>query len=119
MTLLSSLIHPQLWTLPVGLFLGTAGLPHRPTVESDSDSVEIYIPKDEVSYDYLTYQTQSTSKDKIALLMRSSHIFPQRDILNRSSKSMQFDNYTLIVAVKKTATAQSDLYVKDGNLFDY
>jgi len=91
--------------------------------------VEIYIPKDEVSYDYLTYQTQSTSKgkglavatplDKIALLMRSSHIFPQRDILNRSSKSMQFDNYTLIVAVKKTATAQGDLYVKDGNWFYY
>ncbi|KAM5521524.1 glucosidase II alpha subunit [Fusarium oxysporum f. sp. phaseoli] len=51
--------------------------------------------------------------------MRSSHIFPQRDILNRSSKSMQFDNYTLIVAVKKTATAQGDLYVKDGNWFYY
>ncbi|KAI3576693.1 hypothetical protein IWW34DRAFT_629619, partial [Fusarium oxysporum f. sp. albedinis] len=111
------------------LFLGTAGLPHRPTVKSDSDSVEIYIPKDEVYYNYLTYQTQSTSKgkgltvatplDEITLLIRSSHVFPQRDILNRSSKSMQFNKYTLIMAVKKTATTQGNLYVKDGNLFDY
>ncbi|KAH7194941.1 hypothetical protein DER44DRAFT_815582 [Fusarium oxysporum] len=103
----------------VQLFLGIAGLPHRPTVKSDLDSVEIYIPKDEVDYNYLTYQTQSTSKDEIALLIGSSHVFPQRDIPNRPSKSMQFNKYTLIMAVKKTATAQGNFYVKDGNLFDY
>ncbi|KAH7190859.1 hypothetical protein DER44DRAFT_678545, partial [Fusarium oxysporum] len=88
-----------------------------------------YIPDDEVYYDYFTYQTQSTSSgkrltvatplDKMALLMRGGHVFPRCDIPRRSSKLMQFDDYTLLMAVGEATTAEGDLYVDNGNSFNY
>ncbi|KAM0241498.1 hypothetical protein ACHAP5_007537 [Fusarium lateritium] len=134
----SPIVKPMFYTHPSEegsfslddqLFLGTTGLLHKPTVEKDAVSVDIYIPDDEVYYNYFTYQTQPTFRgkrlavatplDKIALLMRGSHIFPRRDIPRRSSKLMQYDDYTLIVAVGKATTAEGDLYVDDGDSFDY
>ncbi|KAL6918721.1 hypothetical protein FSST1_002747 [Fusarium sambucinum] len=134
----SPIVKPMFYTHPSEegafglddqLFLGTTGLLHKPTVEKDANTVEIYIPDDEVYYDYFTYQTQSTSRgkklivstplDKMALLMRGGHVFPRRDIPRRSSQLMKFDDYTLIVVVGKATTAVGDLYVDDGDTFDY
>ncbi|PCD22025.1 hypothetical protein AU210_015827 [Fusarium oxysporum f. sp. radicis-cucumerinum] len=134
----SPIVKPMFYTHPTEegafdlddqLFLGTTGLLHKPTVDKNAESVHIYVPDDEVYYDYFTYQIQSTSKgkrltvatplDKTALLMRGGHIFPRRDIPRRSSKLMQLDDYTLVVSVGKAGTAEGELYVDDGDSFEY
>ncbi|KAG7149719.1 Glucosidase 2 subunit alpha like protein [Verticillium longisporum] len=81
------------FTIDDQLFVGSTGLLHKPVVEQNQVSVEIYIPDDEVYYDYFTYDVKSTSKgkrvsvatplEKLALLMRGGHIFARRDIPRR------------------------------------
>ncbi|KAH6691335.1 neutral alpha-glucosidase AB [Plectosphaerella plurivora] len=134
----SPIVKPMFYTHPTEegsfdiddqLFLGNTGLLHKPVVGKDIDSVDIYIPDDEVYYDYFTYQIQSTSKgkkltvstplEKTALLMRGGHIFPRRDTPRRSSKLMRFDDYTLVVNVGKTGVSEGELYADDGDSFDY
>ncbi len=68
-----------------------------PSSEQDKETADIWIPDDEVYYDYFTYDILSTSRgknvtvsaplDKIPLLMRGGHIFPRRDRPRRSSAS--------------------------------
>ncbi|KAM0332416.1 hypothetical protein ACHAQA_002696 [Verticillium albo-atrum] len=134
----SPIVKPMFYTHPTEegsfdlddqLFLGTTGLLHKPVVGKDVESVDIYIPDDEVYYDYFTYQTQTTTRgkrltlatplDKMAVLMRGGHVFPRRDTPRRSSKLMRFDDYTLVVSVGKLAISQGDLYVDDGDSFEY
>ncbi|KAH6693070.1 neutral alpha-glucosidase AB, partial [Verticillium dahliae] len=134
----SPIVRPLYWTHPSDeggftiddqLFVGSTGLLHKPVVEQNQESVEIYIPDDEVYYDYFTYDVKSTSKgkrvsvatplEKLALLMRGGHIFARRDIPRRSSHLMRFDDYTLVVAVNKVGNAEGELYVDDGDSFDY
>jgi len=112
------------------LFVGDTGLLVKPVVEKDKESVDIYIPDDEVYYDYFTYDVVPTHKhkyttiaaplEKIPLLMRGGHIFPRRDIPRRSSALMRFDDYTLVVTLPKSGGhAEGTLYVDDGDSFDY
>ncbi|KAJ2891410.1 putative glycoside hydrolase family 31 protein [Zalerion maritima] len=111
------------------LFVGSTGLLHKPVVQEGQETVDIYIPDDEVYYDYFTYDIISTQKgktttlaaplDKIPLLMRGGHIFPRRDTPRRSSGLMRFDDYTLVVSLANDGTAEGDLYVDDGESFDY
>ncbi|KAH8887369.1 hypothetical protein GQ53DRAFT_844236 [Thozetella sp. PMI_491] len=112
------------------LFLGGTGLLAKPIVEKDKESTDIWIPDDEVYYDYFTYEILSTHKgknttiaaplEKIPLLMRGGHIFPRRDQPRRSSQLMKFDDYTLVVTVPKDGKrAEGELYVDDGDSFDY
>jgi alpha 1,3-glucosidase len=134
----SPIVRPMFWTHPGEengfavddqLFVGSTGLLHKPVIEKDKDSVNIYIPDDEVYYDYFTYDILSTKKgqnttvsaplDRIPLLMRGGHVIPRRDIPRRSSQLMKFDDYTLVVTVSKDGTAEGELYVDDGDSFDY
>lgn len=134
----SPIIRPMLWTHPseeAGLpiddqfFLGSTGILVKPVVEKDKFSADIWIPDEEVYYDYFTYNVQKTQKgkhltvaaplDRIPMLLRGGHIVPRRDIPRRSSAMMRFDDYTLVVAVSKTGTAEGELYVDDGDSFDY
>ncbi len=67
----------------------------RPVVAKDADSADVYIPDDELYYDYFTYDLLPTHRHrnltvlaplhKIPLLMRGGHIFPRRDRPRRSS----------------------------------
>lgn len=134
------IIRPMFYTNPAEesgfavdnqFFVGETGLLHKPVVEKDKDSVDIYIPDDEVYYDYFTYDVAQTHKgrkttlaaplDKIPLLMRGGHVFARRDIPRRSSALMRFDPYTLVVTYPKAAggRAEGTLYVDDGDSFDY
>ncbi|KAM0269423.1 hypothetical protein ACHAQH_009751 [Verticillium albo-atrum] len=134
----SPIVRPMYWTHPSDeggftiddqLFVGSTGLLHKPVVEQNKESVEVYIPDDEVYYDYFTYEVKSTSKgkhvtvatplEKTALLMRGGHIFARRDIPRRSSHLMRYDDYTLVVTVNKAGNAHGELYVDDGDSFDY
>ncbi|KAJ6438266.1 alpha glucosidase II [Purpureocillium lavendulum] len=133
----SPIVRPMFWTHPEEesgfaiddqLFVGSTGLLVKPIVDQGKESTEIWIPDDEVYYDYTTYQTMSTKKgkhltvkaaiDQIPMLMRGGHIFPRRDIPRRSSTMMRFDDYTLVVSVSKSGSAEGELYTDDGDSFD-
>ncbi|KAF5123365.1 Glucosidase 2 subunit alpha [Metarhizium anisopliae] len=134
----SPIVRPMVWTHPSEesgfaiddqLFLGTTGLLAKPIVEQDKFSTDIWIPDDEIYFDYTTYQILKTQKNKrvtvdaaidsVPLLMRGGHIFPRRDIPRRSSAAMRFDDYTLVVTVSKDGSAEGDLYADDGDTFDH
>ncbi|ROT39009.1 neutral alpha-glucosidase AB [Sodiomyces alkalinus F11] len=134
----SPIVRPMFWTHPSEeagfavddqLFLGSTGLLHKPVVEKDTESVDMFIPDDEVYYDYFTYRLLPTAKgkrvtvaaplDRTGLLMRGGHIVPRRDTPRRSAQLMRFDDYTLVVAVNKAGTAEGELYVDDGDSYDY
>ena len=134
----SPIVRPMFWTHPneeAGfaiddqLFLGSTGLLAKPVTQKDKESEDIWIPDDEVYYDYFTYNQLTTHKnkhvmvpaaiDQIPLLMRGGHIFPRRDIPRRSSAMMRFDDYTVVVSVSKSGTAEGELYVDDGDTFDH
>ncbi|RYO93830.1 hypothetical protein DL766_005084 [Monosporascus sp. MC13-8B] len=134
----SPILRPMYWTHPseergFGIddqfFLDSTGLLVKPVVEKDKTTADIYIPDDEVYYDYFTYDKLSTSKGKrltvqaplktIPVLMRGGHIIPRRDIPRRSSQLMKYDDYTLVVAVSRDGKAEGELYVDDGDTFEY
>lgn len=111
------------------MFVGSTGLLVKPIVEKDKFSTDIWIPDNEVYYDYTTYKQLKTQQgkhvtvdakiDEIPLLMRGGHIFPRRDIPRRSSHGMRLDDYTLIVVVSKDGVAEGELYADDGDTFEH
>lgn len=90
-------------------FLGDAGLLAKPVVTEGATETEIYLPDDEVYYDYFDYtiyQGKGYHKiaaplEKIPLLMRGGHAFPRKDRHRRSSALMRYDPYTVVISVGK------------------
>ncbi|KAK4191718.1 2 subunit alpha glucosidase [Podospora australis] len=112
------------------LFVGNTGLLAKPVTEQSKESVDIWIPDNEIYYDYFTYDIIPTSKGKtvtldaplhkIPLLMQGGHIFARRDRPRRSSTLMKWDDYTLVVTVGRDAKlSEGDLYIDDGDSYDY
>ncbi len=111
-------------------FVGDTGLLVKPVVEAGKVTASVFIPDDEVYYDYFDYSVVPTKAgkittmpaplEKVPLLMRGGHIFPRRDQPRRSSQLMKFDDYTLVVTVpRQGGVAEGSLYVDDGDSFDY
>jgi alpha 1,3-glucosidase len=108
-------------------FVGGTGLLAKPVVTQNAESVDIYLPDDEQYYDYFTYEkytgkgkvTISAPLEKIPLLMQGGHIIPRKDRPRRSSGLMKWDPYTLVIVLGKSGTATGELYVDDGETFDY
>lgn len=134
----SPVLRPMYWTHPSEeagfaiddqFFVASTGLLAKPVVEQDKESVDIWIPDEEIYYDYFTYEVYKTQKgkhlavtaplDRIPLLMQGGHIIPRRDVPRRSSAMMRFDDYTLVVTVSKAGSAEGELYVDDGDTFEY
>jgi alpha 1,3-glucosidase len=108
-------------------FVGSTGLLAKPVVTEGADSVELYLPDDELYYDYFDFtiytghgkKTIAAPLDKIPLLMQGGHIIPRKDRPRRSSGLMRWDPYTLVVVLDKDGNADGELYVDDGETFDY
>ncbi|TGO55740.1 hypothetical protein BOTNAR_0238g00080 [Botryotinia narcissicola] len=108
-------------------FVGSTGLLAKPFVTEGADSVDIYIPDSEVYYDYFDYTiysgagktTIAAPLEKIPLLMQGGHIIPRKDRPRRSSGLMRWDPYTLVLVLNKEGKATGELYVDDGETFDY
>ncbi|RDW78374.1 putative glucosidase 2 subunit alpha [Coleophoma crateriformis] len=108
-------------------FVGSTGLLAKPVVTENAESVEIYLPDNELYYDYFDYaiytghgkKTVPAPLEKIPLLMQGGHIIPRKDRPRRSSGLMKWDPYTLVIALNKAETAKGELYVDDGETFDY
>jgi alpha 1,3-glucosidase len=109
------------------LYLGGTGLLFKPVVTEGADSVSIHLGDDSVYYDYFTYQiikgkgshTLKAPLEKMPLLMRAGHIIPRRDRFRRSSGLMKMDPYTLVLVLGPEGKAEGELYVDDGESFDY
>lgn len=108
-------------------FVGDTGLLAKPVVAEKADSVDIYLPDEEAYYDYFTYEKYSgqgkvkisAPLEKIPLLMQGGHIIPRKDRPRRSSGLMKWDPYTLVIVLSKSGDAKGELYVDDGETFDY
>jgi alpha 1,3-glucosidase len=109
------------------MYLANTGLLIKPVVTEGAESVDIYLGDDTPYYDYFDYTTYKgkgvhtfqAPLDKIPLLMRAGHIFPRRDRVRRSSGLMKMDPYTLVVVLGPDGKGEGELYVDDGESFDY
>ncbi|KAM3445136.1 hypothetical protein NHJ13734_000660 [Beauveria thailandica] len=134
----SPIVRPMYWTHPSEeagfaiddqLFVGSTGILVKPIVEENKFSTDIWIPDEEVYYDYTTYDVVNTQKakrvtiaaaiDQIPMLMRGGHVFARRDIPRRSALAMKYDDYTLVVSVSKDGAAAGELYADDGDTFEH
>lgn len=108
-------------------FVGGTGLLAKPVVTEKAESVDIYLPDDEIYYDYFNYEkytgqgkvTVAAPLEKIPLLMQGGHIIPRKDRPRRSSGLMKWDPYTVVIVLGKSGSATGELYVDDGETFDY
>jgi alpha 1,3-glucosidase len=109
------------------IFVGNTGLLAKPVVTQGAESVEMYLPDDEIYYDYFDYTPYSgkgthhvpAPLERIPLLMQGGHIIPRKDRPRRSSGLMKFDPYTLVISLSKSGTAKGELYVDDGETFEF
>ncbi|KMU74661.1 neutral alpha-glucosidase AB [Coccidioides immitis RMSCC 3703] len=116
-------LHPQDeqgFAIDDQLYLGSTGLLAKPVVTEGATSVDIYIADDEKYYDYFDYTVYhgagrthrvQAPLEKIPLLMQGGHIIPRKDRPRRSSGLMN--------CLDKSGHAEGELYVDDGETFDY
>lgn len=109
-------------------YLGDTGLLVKPVTTENANSVDIYLSDDETYYDYETFKTYhgagkrhtiEAPLEKLPLLMQGGHIFARKDRARRSSGLMKYDPYTLVVVLGKDGTAEGELYIDDGETYDY
>ena len=126
-------VHPSdeaAFAIDDQLYLSGTGLLVKPVVTEGADTVSIYLPPNELYYDYFTYATHKGTGttitlpaplDKIPVLMRAGYILPRKDRPRRSSGLMRYDPYTLVISLdgSQAATAKGELYVDDGESYDY
>ncbi|PNS21092.1 hypothetical protein CAC42_3430 [Sphaceloma murrayae] len=109
------------------LYLGSTGLLIKPVTSEGASSVDIYLPDSTPYFDYFDFtrysgpgsKTIQAPLDKIPVLMRAGHIFPRRDRPRRSSGLMKRDPFTLVMTLPDQGDAEGDLYLDDGESFDY
>ncbi len=108
-------------------FVGSTGLLAHPVVTEGAKSVEMYLPDEKTYYDYFTYKVYrgkgkhqiEAPLETIPLLMQGGNIIPRKDRPRRSSALMRWDPYTLVVVLGDDGNAKGELYVDDGESFDY
>ncbi|XKL63534.1 hypothetical protein PGB90_005898 [Kerria lacca] len=100
----------------------------KPVVEADVTHVDVYFPgANEIWYNKYTYQQVKTngvktikiSQNEIPVYIRGGSIIPIRNRIRRSSALTLHDPFTLIVALDINGTASGQLYLDDGESFEY
>lgn len=112
-------------------FVGDSGILAKPVTDEGAKSVDVYIPEDEVYYDFMNgnisgkkvekagYVTKQVTLDDIPMYLKGGSIIPIKARYRRSSRLMKMDPYTLIVALDKTGNASGKLYIDDGESYDH
>ncbi|KAH9965438.1 glycoside hydrolase family 31 protein [Russula dissimulans] len=106
-------------------FVGNSGLLVKPVTRPGVTEETIYLPEDNVYYDYFTYQTYRGSPkgknvtvpadlDQVPLLVRGGSIVPTRERPRRASSLMHRDPFTLRIALDGSLTARGEIYLDDG-----
>lgn len=133
------ILKPLLWENPNDIkgyeidnefFIG--GLLIHPVTEEEAEEVEVYLPCDDfnndVYYDFFDLSTKfescqeisiKTSLDSIPVFLKGGKIVPMKERYRRSAQLMKYDPYTLYIAISKGGTAKGELYIDDGETFEY
>ncbi|KAL0955609.1 hypothetical protein HGRIS_001845 [Hohenbuehelia grisea] len=109
-------------------FIGSSGLLVRPIAEKGATEAKVYLPEDQVYYDYFNnYAYRGDAKGKhitvtaelhqIPLFIRGGSVIPTRERPRRSSPLMRQDPFTLRVALDKKGAARGELYLDDGETY--
>lgn len=59
------------------------------------------------------------SIDRMLLYIKGGSIIARKDITRRSSHSMKYDPFTIVVALDENRVADGYLYIDDGESYDY
>ncbi|KAH9927835.1 alpha-glucosidase [Fomitopsis serialis] len=99
------------------------GLLVKPITEKGVTEASVYLPEDQVYYDYFNYEAyRGASKGKhvtVPFLIRGGSIVPTRERPRRSSLLMKRDPFTLRVALDTSGAAKGELYLDDGETFSH
>ena len=100
----------------------------KPVTSANTKSIPITFPSG-VFYDLqnleiahfgtLETKTVSAPLEKLPAYIAGGHIITRKDQYRRSSRLMQNDPYTLVIAPTAYGTAKGRLYVDDGETFAY
>lgn len=89
--------------------------------------VSVYLPGGQSWYDMRTgtaykggvTHTIEVSEEGIPAFQRAGTIIPRKDRFRRSSRQMENDPYTLVIALNSSQAAEGELYVDDGKSFEF
>ncbi|KAJ7496651.1 glycoside hydrolase family 31 protein [Mycena latifolia] len=121
---------PKGFDLDDQYFIGGSGLLVKPITTKGATETTVYLPEDQVYYDYFTHHvyrgaakgkeiTVQAALDQIPLFLRGGSILPTRERPRRSSPLMHRDPFTLRVALAKAGGARGELYLDDGVSYDH
>uniref|UniRef100_A0A8C3CCD9 Glucosidase II alpha subunit n=1 Tax=Cairina moschata TaxID=8855 RepID=A0A8C3CCD9_CAIMO len=100
----------------------------HPVTEQGARGVQVYLPgKGEVWYDVDSHQKHHAPQtlyvpvtmSSIPVYQRGGTVVPRQDRVRRSTECMKGDPFTLYVALSPQGTAEGDLFLDDGQSFDY
>ncbi|KAJ3553374.1 hypothetical protein NM688_g3646 [Phlebia brevispora] len=106
-------------------FVGGSGVLVKPVTEKGATEATVYLPENQVYYDYFTNYAYRGAKGgksitvpaalhQIPLLIRGGSILPTRERPRRSSPLMKNDPFTLRIALSNAGNARGELYLDDG-----
>ncbi|KAJ1911391.1 glucosidase II [Mycoemilia scoparia] len=95
--------------------------------KASASEITIAFPKNAVWYDFFTHKahkggetlTRNVELSQIPAYVRGGSIVPTRERQRRSSELMRNDPYTLHIYVDEDGSAKGDLYIDDGETFDF
>ncbi|ORY06296.1 hypothetical protein K493DRAFT_252011 [Basidiobolus meristosporus CBS 931.73] len=99
----------------------------KPIVTPDTESTSVYFPGNSPWYNLFDYslvhgggfKTIDAKLDSIPVFIRGGAIIPKRERIRRSSSLMKWDPFTLVIALDEENSAQGELYLDDGESYDY
>eukprot|EP01123_Difflugia_compressa_P011360 TRINITY_DN4504_c0_g1_i2.p1 TRINITY_DN4504_c0_g1~~TRINITY_DN4504_c0_g1_i2.p1 ORF type:complete len:736 (+),score=138.13 TRINITY_DN4504_c0_g1_i2:834-3041(+) len=117
------------YTIEDSFLLGSSLLV-KPVTQEGQFKTDVYLPAgngNQLWYDVDTYDSYvggttpviDTPIEKIAVLQRGGSIVPRKNRIRRSSSQMVNDPLTLVVALDSNKLASGELYVDDGDSYDF
>ncbi|XP_029862729.1 neutral alpha-glucosidase AB isoform X1 [Aquila chrysaetos chrysaetos] len=100
----------------------------HPVTEQGARGVQVYLPgKGEVWYDVASLQKHHAPQtlyvpvtmSSVPVFQRGGTVVPRQERVRRSTECMRGDPFTLYVALSPQGTAEGDLFLDDGQSFDY
>uniref|UniRef100_A0A8B9MTC4 Neutral alpha-glucosidase AB n=1 Tax=Accipiter nisus TaxID=211598 RepID=A0A8B9MTC4_9AVES len=100
----------------------------HPVTEQGARGVQVYLPgKGEVWYDVTSHQKHHAPQtlyvpvtmSSVPVFQRGGTVVPRQERVRRSTECMRGDPFTLYVALSPQGTAEGDLFLDDGQSFDY
>ncbi|KAG0325813.1 hypothetical protein BG000_001662 [Podila horticola] len=99
----------------------------KPVVKPGVTQSTVYFAGTEEWFDIKDFSVQQgpgakivdSPADKIPVYQRAGTVVPKRERIRRSSKAMENDPFTLVIALDSKGEASGRLYLDDGETFNY